>query len=80
MKTVTKPNPVRTRKNVRKEPVARQPAVTPVNTNESINPTRYEPSQSEIELRAYYIWEAEGRPEGCALHHWICAISQFEVT
>jgi len=25
----------------------------------------------QLELRAYYIWEQQGRPEGLALEHWL---------
>lgn len=27
----------------------------------------------QIEHRAYDIWQAEGKPEGCALDHWLKA-------
>jgi hypothetical protein len=29
-----------------------------------------------IRLRAYFIWEREGRPEGRALHHWNSACAE----
>lgn len=29
--------------------------------------------QTRIQLRAYELWEAEGRPSGCALAHWLRA-------
>jgi hypothetical protein len=29
--------------------------------------------ESRIRDRAYAIWEAEGRPEGCAVDHWLAA-------
>ena len=32
-----------------------------------------------IELLAYFIYVAEGRPEGRALQHWFEAEEQFEV-
>lgn len=28
------------------------------------------PMESRIRLRAYRIWEEEGRPEGCDVEHW----------
>lgn len=28
---------------------------------------------SEIERRAYFIWNQEGRPDGMALEHWLRA-------
>jgi hypothetical protein len=34
-------------------------------------------SQKEIALRAYYIWEREGRPEGREQEHW--ALAQAEI-
>jgi Protein of unknown function (DUF2934) len=32
----------------------------------------------EIEMRAYGLWEQEGRPEGRALEHWLRAESEVE--
>jgi hypothetical protein len=32
---------------------------------------------SEIAMRAYYIWEAEGRPEGRDIDHWLRAESEL---
>ena len=29
--------------------------------------------ESRIRDRAYAIWEAAGRPEGCAVDHWLAA-------
>ncbi|GAA0574244.1 DUF2934 domain-containing protein [Rhizomicrobium electricum] len=34
-------------------------------------------SQKEIALRAYYIWEREGRPQGREQEHW--ALAQAEI-
>ena len=40
---------------------------------------RFEPSQSDIEVCAYCIWEQEGRPHGRALDHWLQAELQLVV-
>ena len=32
-----------------------------------------EPGEHRVRLRAYEIWEAEGRPEGKAVDHWLRA-------
>jgi Protein of unknown function (DUF2934) len=37
-----------------------------------------EPDEHRIRLRAYEIWEAEGRPEGRAKEHWIRARWELE--
>jgi len=29
-----------------------------------------------VQKVAYFIWEREGRPEGRALDHWLCAIQE----
>ncbi len=42
----------------------------------SRNPAR--PVDSDIRVRAYRIWEAEGRPGGRALDHWLRARSELE--
>jgi hypothetical protein len=34
--------------------------------------------EQSIRDTAYAIWEAEGRPDGCAEHHWERAASQVE--
>jgi hypothetical protein len=34
--------------------------------------------QAEIETRAYFFWEREGRPEGKALEHWLRAESEVD--
>lgn len=36
------------------------------------------PSDSEIAVCAFYIWEAEGRPEGRQREHWLQAEMQLE--
>lgn len=36
-----------------------------------------EKSRSKFEVRAYEIWEREGRPHGKALEHWFQAISEI---
>ncbi|MGF1610873.1 MAG: DUF2934 domain-containing protein [Kiloniellales bacterium] len=36
------------------------------------------PPHSEIERRAYAIWEAEGRPVGRALEHWFRAEHELQ--
>jgi hypothetical protein len=33
--------------------------------------------QEAVRIRAYQIWEAEGRPEGRALEHWAQAVSEM---
>ena len=35
------------------------------------------PSPTEIACRAYQIWEAEGRPNGCAVKHWLEAEAEL---
>ena len=35
------------------------------------------PPHSEIALRAYQIWEAEGRPPGSAVRHWLEAEAEL---
>ena len=37
-------------------------------------------SHEEIALCAYYIWEAEGRPEARAVEHWLQAELQLKAT
>jgi len=37
-------------------------------------------THEEIALCAYYIWEAEGRPEGRAIDHWLQAELQLRAT
>jgi hypothetical protein len=32
--------------------------------------------EDAIRIEAYQIWEAEGRPEGCAEAHWLAAEQQ----
>ena len=32
----------------------------------------------EIATSAYYLWEAAGRPNGCALEHWLRAEEQLQ--
>jgi hypothetical protein len=38
---------------------------------------RSQPTQKDIEVCAYCIWEQEGRPEGRALDHWVQAELQL---
>ncbi len=38
-----------------------------------------EPSEDEIRLRSYQIWEREGRPEGRAEAHWRLAKAELKV-
>ena len=40
-------------------------------------PTRALPLQQEIAALAYEIWDKRGRPEGCALDHWLEAEGQI---
>jgi len=35
-------------------------------------------SDEAIRLRSYYIWEREGRPEGCDADHWLRALSELQ--
>lgn len=37
----------------------------------------HEPTKEAIALCAYLIWEQEGRPEGCAVQHWLQAETQL---
>jgi hypothetical protein len=30
-------------------------------------------SDDAVAKRAYYLWENAGRPEGCAIEHWLAA-------
>lgn len=32
----------------------------------------------QIRRRAYEIWEAQGRPEGCAVEHWLQAQAEVQ--
>jgi hypothetical protein len=41
--------------------------------------TRSKPTQHEIEVCAYCIWEQEGRPEGRRLNHWLQAELQLVI-
>lgn len=34
--------------------------------------------EHEIQQTAYYLWEAEGRPEGRALDHWLAAVGMVD--
>ena len=38
------------------------------------------PTDSEIAVCAFFIWEAEGRPEGRGREHWLQAEMQLEAT
>lgn len=35
------------------------------------------PTHTDIEVRAYHIWEQEGRPQGRQLDHWLRAEQEF---
>ena len=39
--------------------------------------THTKPTEAEIEVCAYCIWEVEGRPEGRGLNHWLEAEKQL---
>lgn len=41
------------------------------------SPPRREPTHDEIALCAMTIWEAEGRPQGRELEHWLLAESRL---
>lgn len=34
-------------------------------------------SDGEIQLAAYFVWEREGRPDGCQERHWLTAIQEL---
>lgn len=36
-------------------------------------------SDEEIQLAAYFVWEREGRPDGCQERHWVTAIHELLV-
>jgi hypothetical protein len=36
------------------------------------------PSEEEIRIRSYLIWEREGRPEGKAEEHWLRAKAELD--
>jgi hypothetical protein len=36
--------------------------------------------EQAIRERAYAIWEEEGRPEGCHLHHWLRAEAEINLS
>jgi len=36
------------------------------------------PSHEMIARRAHEIWENEGRPEGCAVEHWLRAVNEMK--
>ena len=40
---------------------------------------RSEPTQHDIQVGAYFIWEQEGRPDGRRLDHWLQAELQLVV-
>ena len=44
----------------------------------SQDPRPAEPDEHRIRLRAYEIWEEEGRPEGRADDHWVRAQEELE--
>lgn len=37
-----------------------------------------EPTTEEISMRAYLIWEREGRPSGCSDRHWQQAMQELQ--
>ena len=37
-----------------------------------------EPTRDEIGLRAYFIWEREGKPQGREQHHWLQALAELK--
>ena len=39
-----------------------------------------ESKRKEIELRAYLLWESEGRPSGCHKDHWARAEAEILAT
>ena len=49
------------------------------NQQKHMSDTRSKPTQHEIEVCAYCIWEQEGRPAGRALNHWLQAELQLVV-
>jgi hypothetical protein len=59
-------------------PARPESAIEAINA-ETSPPEFAPPSQVEIELQAYQIWESEGRPEGCALDHWSRAVQILEL-
>lgn len=42
-----------------------------------LNTDKLTPSESEIALRAYEIWEAEGKPHGGDFDHWLKAKTEL---
>jgi hypothetical protein len=50
----------------------------PHDESHSPDSRRAQPDEHRIRLRAYEIWEDEGRPEGCADDHWMRAQREFE--
>jgi hypothetical protein len=40
-------------------------------------PVKSNPSEQEIAMRAYHVWEAAGRPHGQAVEHWLAAEAQL---
>jgi hypothetical protein len=47
-------------------------------TNKTTPEIRIAPTEEAIRLRAYQIWEREGRPEGCDGEHWRRAQAELE--
>lgn len=45
---------------------------------EPTRPDQHRPDEHRIRLRAYEIWEEEGRPDGRADEHWMMAKWQLE--
>ena len=46
-------------------------------TKNHMSDTRCEPTEDEIVVCAYFIWEQEGKPVGRALDHWLQAELQL---
>lgn len=42
------------------------------------SPDKNSPSEEDIKVRAYAMWEEEGRPEGKHLEHWTRAAQEFD--
>ena len=37
-----------------------------------------EPTREEVGLRAYFIWEREGKPQGREQQHWLQALAELK--
>jgi len=47
-------------------------------TNESTDDPAPQPDPEVVAICAYYIWEQEGRPDGCQDEHWLRAELHFQ--